>query len=98
MLAHFTLCFDIEMTPTLAGVKLDLTTRLFETASETLARMPVIPPHPKSIDSGGQSRMSSAMKSRGTSATSSQKVKTPATVKTYEMPLQPLVRMILVSI
>ena len=80
------------MTPTLAGVKLDLAIRNYETASETMSKMPVIPPHPQSLGSVGQSRTTSAAKSRMTSASSSQKVKTPATVKTYEMPLQPLVR------
>lgn len=77
-----------EIAPTLAGVKLDLVTKNFESASETMAKMPVIPPHPQSATS--LSRSMSA-KSRITSATSSQKVKTPATVKTYEMPIQPLV-------
>lgn len=76
-----------EIAPSLAGVKLDLATNNFESAQETMSKMPVIPPHPHS--SLGQSRTTSA-KSRGTSATSSQKVKTPATMKTYEMPIQPL--------
>ena len=80
------------MAPTLAGVRLDLVTRNYETASETMSKMPVIPPHPQSLGSAGPSRATSSGKSRQTSASSSQKVKTPATVKTYEMPLQPLVR------
>lgn len=78
-----------EITPALAGIKLDLTTRHAETASETMSRMPSIPPHPQSQ---GVSRTVSA-KSRVTSASSasqSHKVKTPATIKTYEMPLQPM--------
>ncbi|XP_052277313.1 IQ domain-containing protein H-like isoform X2 [Dreissena polymorpha] len=78
-----------EIAPALAGVRLDLSSKTFETVQETMARMPVIPPHPQSLPSGGVSRTMSG-KSRGTSASSSQKAKTPATVKTYEMPLQPL--------
>lgn len=52
--------------------------------------MPIIPPHPQSVPSASASRTPSG-KSRVTSATSSHKAKTPATIKTYEMPLQPLV-------
>ncbi|KAL4227848.1 hypothetical protein ACF0H5_013286 [Mactra antiquata] len=78
-----------EVAPTLAGVKLDLNNKAYETASETMSKMPVIPPHPQSAMSLGLSRTTSG-KSRATSASSSQKAKTPATMKTYEMPLQPL--------
>lgn len=87
------LCHFPEIAPALAGVRLDLSTKNFETVQETMARMPVIPPHPQSLPSGGVSRTMSG-KSRGTSASSSQKAKTPATMKTYEMPLQPLVSII----
>ena len=78
------------MAPTLAGVKLDLVTKNYESVSETMAKMPVIPPHPQSVASLGMSRTTSG-KTRTTSAASSQKAKTPATMKTYEMPIQPLV-------
>ncbi|XP_060582805.1 IQ domain-containing protein H-like [Ruditapes philippinarum] len=78
-----------EVAPTLAGVKLDLVTKNYESVSETMARMPVIPPHPQSVGSLGMSRTTSG-KTRTTSAASSQKAKTPATMKTYEMPIQPL--------
>jgi hypothetical protein len=80
----------LEVAPTLAGVKLDLVTKNYESVSETMARMPVIPPHPQSVGSLGMSRTTSG-KTRTTSAASSQKAKTPATMKTYEMPIQPLV-------
>ncbi|WAQ98912.1 IQCH-like protein [Mya arenaria] len=75
-----------EVAPALAGVRLDLVSKPYESQQETMARMPVIPPHPQSIPS--YSRTTSG-KSRATSA-SSQKAKTPATMKTYEMPLQPM--------
>ncbi|XP_053405574.1 IQ domain-containing protein H-like isoform X3 [Mercenaria mercenaria] len=78
-----------EIAPTLAGVKLDLVTKNYESATETMAKMPVIPPHPQSVNSLGLSRTTSG-KTRTTSAASSQKAKTPATMKTYEMPIQPL--------
>ena len=84
------LTFVPESAPNLAGVHLDLAMKQNESAQEMLSKIPVIPPHPHSAQSMSASRTMSG-KSRLTSATSSRKAKTPATMKTYEMPLQPLV-------
>ncbi|KAK3096782.1 hypothetical protein FSP39_003245 [Pinctada imbricata] len=70
-----------ELAASLAGVKLDPSVR------QDASKMPVIPPHPKSAASSTETRTPSA-KTRASS--SIPHVKTPATVKTYEMPLQPL--------
>ncbi|KAL5004265.1 hypothetical protein ScPMuIL_017721 [Solemya velum] len=69
-----------ELSHSLAGIKLDLGRKQ---SDGSLSKVPVIPPRPQST--GTETRSQSA-KSRNTSAL---QIRTPATLKTYEMPLQP---------
>lgn len=54
------------------------------------SKMPAVPPHPKSASSSITETRTPSAKTRVTSS-SLRQVKTPATLKTYEMPIQPLV-------
>ncbi|XP_069138728.1 IQ domain-containing protein H-like isoform X4 [Argopecten irradians] len=77
-----------EMSHTLAGVKLDIssTTKKAE-IDDNVTKIPIVPPHPLSAHST-ETRTPSA-KTRATSASMPQ-IKTPATLKTYDLPLQPM--------
>ena len=76
-----------EAVANLAGVKLDVSNTKQLQLRENVEHIPVVPPHPASAST--ETRTPSA-KTRATSA-SIPAVKTPATLKTFEMPLQPLV-------
>lgn len=80
-----------EMNPSLAGVKLDIIGKKASDA-DSVTNVPVVPPHPSSAGGTTHTRTPSA-KTRATSA-SVPVIKTPATVKTYEIALQPLVSFI----
>lgn len=75
----------IEAVSLLSGVKLDPAT-----LKHDASKMPTIPPHPKSAASSVTETRTPSAKTRVTSS-SMRHVKTPATLKTYEMPIQPLV-------
>ncbi|KAJ8304824.1 hypothetical protein KUTeg_018407 [Tegillarca granosa] len=76
-----------EMNPRLAGIKLDIIAKQASDA-DSVTNVPVVPPHPSSAGGSTHTRTPSA-KTRATSA-SVPVIKTPATVKTYEIALQPL--------
>jgi hypothetical protein len=74
-----------EAVSLLSGVKLDPATMKHD-----VKKMPSVPPHPKSASSSITDTRTPSAKTRATSS-SMRQVKTPATLKTYEMPIQPLV-------
>ncbi|XP_052701435.1 IQ domain-containing protein H-like isoform X2 [Crassostrea angulata] len=73
-----------EAVSLLSGVKLDPATMKHDAS-----KMPAVPPHPKSASSSITETRTPSAKTRVTSS-SLRQVKTPATLKTYEMPIQPL--------
>ncbi|KAK3607906.1 hypothetical protein CHS0354_036732 [Potamilus streckersoni] len=78
-----------EIATNLAGIKLDLMTRPSDSVSEVQGKMPVIPRHQSRLPISGKQSRATSDKTRDSSP-SGQNVKTPATLKTYEMPLQPM--------
>ena len=81
----------VEMATTLSSLHYDTNGRSAgEGAENTLENMPAVPPRPAVTP---ETRTLSA-KTRASSSMSGP-VKTPATVKTFEMPLQPLVGTVL---
>lgn len=80
--SHFALTEAVSL---LSGVKLDPATMKHDAS-----KMPAVPPHPKSASSSITDTRTPSAKTRVTSS-SLRQVKTPATLKTYEMPIQPLV-------
>ncbi|XP_021362303.1 IQ domain-containing protein H-like isoform X2 [Mizuhopecten yessoensis] len=76
-----------EMSHHLAGVKLDIKPTKKAEIDDNVTRIPIVPPHPLSAHST-ETRTPSA-KTRATSA-SMPLIKTPATLKTFDLPLQPM--------
>lgn len=85
---------NTEVAHHLAGVKLDVTSTKKSEIDENMTRIPVVPPHPTSAQST-ETRTPSG-KTRATSASMPQ-IKTPATLKTFDLPLQPLVCIAFIS-